>query len=155
MNGNFTLKIKTKRDQETLVISYLGMKRQNQVINFAQIKQPLKFVMEEDTTSIDQVVVTGIYNRTKESFTGSYATYDVKELKNAGNINIIQSLKTIDPSFALLENNMFGSDPNQLADVEIRGKQASSDSRRCSGKTRTSRCSSSTVSKQPSRPSWT
>lgn len=122
VNGNFTLKIKTKRDQETLVISYLGMKRQNQVINFAQIKQPLKFVMEEDTTSIDQVVVTGIYNRTKESFTGSYATYDVKELKNAGNINIIQSLKTIDPSFALLENNMFGSDPNQLADVEIRGK---------------------------------
>lgn len=104
------------------MISYLGMKRQSQIVVFAQTKQPLKIVMEEDTTSIDQVVVTGIYNRTKESFTGSYATYDVKELKNAGNINIIQSLKTIDPSFALLENNTFGSDPNQLADVEIRGK---------------------------------
>ena len=149
VNGNFTLKIKTKRDQETLVISYLGMKRQNQVINFAQIKQPLKFVMEEDTTSIDQVVVTGIYNRTKESFTGSYTTYDVKELKNAGNINIIQSLKTIDPSFALLENNMFGSDPNQLADVEIRGKTSIVGFKEVFGEDRTSRCSSSTVRNNP------
>lgn len=124
VNGEFTLRIKTSRPQETIVVSYLGMVRQQHTINFAQVEDPLNFVfiMEEDTTSIDQVVVTGIYNRTKESFTGSYATYDVKELKNAGNINIIQSLKTIDPSFALLENNMFGSDPNQLADVEIRGK---------------------------------
>lgn len=122
MDGDFTIEINTSRKQVTLVISYLGMKKQEQTIDFAKTKKPVKVVMVEEVTSIDQVVVTGIYNRSKDSFTGSYSSYDAKQLKNAGNTNILQSLKTIDPSFVVLDNNMFGSDPNKLADVEIRGK---------------------------------
>ena len=83
MDGDFTIKINTSRKQVTLVISYLGMKKQEQIINFAKTKQPVKVVMVEEVTSIDQVVVTGIYNRSKDSFTGSYSSYDAKQLKNA------------------------------------------------------------------------
>ena len=37
---------------------------------------------------------------------------------------MIQSLKVLDPAFAVLENNEFGSDPNKLPDLEIRGKSS-------------------------------
>lgn len=78
--------------------------------------------MEEDTQEMEEVVVTGIYERKKESFTGSAATFKKEELKMVGTQNLIQSLKTLDPSFVMLESNQFGSDPNKLPDIEIRGK---------------------------------
>ena len=67
-------------------------------------------------------MVTGIYQRKKESFTGSATTFKKEELKMVGSQNLIQSLKTLDPSFSIMENNQFGSDPNRLPDIEIRGK---------------------------------
>lgn len=40
-----------------------------------------------------------------------------------GSQNILQSLKTLDPSFHITPwNNEFGSDPNKLPDIDIRGK---------------------------------
>ena len=78
--------------------------------------------MKDDVQEMDEVVVTGIYSRKKESFTGSSTTYTAKELKTIGNQNVLQSLKTMDPSFAIVENNQFGSDPNRLPDINVRGK---------------------------------
>ncbi len=69
-------------------------------------------------------VVTGIYQRKKESFTGSSTTFTAKELKVVGNQSPLQALKTLDPSFAIIENTTFGSDPNRLPDIEIRGKSS-------------------------------
>lgn len=37
---------------------------------------------------------------------------------------MLQSLKTLDPSFRITPNNQFGSDPNKLPDVNIRGKSS-------------------------------
>lgn len=74
--------------------------------------------------AIQDVVVTGIYQRRKESFSGSSATYTAKDLRIVGNQGILQSLKTLDPSFAIIDNNQFGSDPNRLPDIEIRGKSS-------------------------------
>ncbi|MCH5686845.1 TonB-dependent receptor plug domain-containing protein [Niabella sp. W65] len=39
-----------------------------------------------------------------------------------GNLNVVQSLKTLDPSFIVLENNLQGSNPNALPTIELRGK---------------------------------
>lgn len=69
-----------------------------------------------------EIVSTGIFSRRKDSFTGSSATYTGKELKEVGVQNVIQSLRTLDPTFNLIENTQFGSDPNRLPDLEIRGK---------------------------------
>ena len=41
-----------------------------------------------------------------------------------GNQNILQSLKTLDPAFHVLESKEYGSDPNRLPDIEIRGKSS-------------------------------
>ena len=71
---------------------------------------------------MDEVVVTGIFERKSESFTGSATTYKKEDLKMMGSQNILQSLRTLDPSFHITPNNEFGSDPNKLPDIDIRGK---------------------------------
>lgn len=77
--------------------------------------------MEPDALAIQETVITGIYTRKAESFTGSMATYSEKELKTVGNQNVLQSLKVLDPSFIVLENNLSGSDPNATMNLNIGG----------------------------------
>ena len=40
------------------------------------------------------------------------------------NQNILSGLRSLDPAFAIIENNQYGSDPNRLPDIEIRGKSS-------------------------------
>ena len=117
IDGKFTLKVPSS--VKTLVVSFVGCKSKEIKLN----PKTKEYVVNlESSTEIEEVVVTGIYNRSKDSFTGSFSSYDANKLKSAGNTNILQSLKALDPSFVVLDNNMFGSDPNKLAEVEIRGK---------------------------------
>ncbi|MBC9911525.1 SusC/RagA family TonB-linked outer membrane protein [Chitinophaga varians] len=102
---------------DVLVVSFVGYKT---------VEMPVKgasnIILDEDASKIKEVVVTGIYERTKESFTGSASTYTAKELKQIGNQNIIQSLRSLDPAFTVYENNLMGSNPNVMPNLEIRGK---------------------------------
>ena len=119
-DGRFNFEL-PKQDSLVLVFSFIGYKQQEVRVKSNDTK-PLSIVMHEDITEMDEVVVTGIYQRKKESFTGSTATFKKEEIKMVGSQNLIQSLRTLDPSFAIMENNQFGSDPNRLPDIEIRGK---------------------------------
>lgn len=85
-------------------------------------QRDLEVVLKEDATQVNEVVVTGIYSRDKNSFAGSATTYTGKELRAIGTKNVFQSLKTLEPALTLVENRAFGSDPNRLPDLEIRGK---------------------------------
>ena len=107
-------------DKPILVFSFIGMETQE--IAFEKGKHRINVKMLEAKQEMDEVVVTGIYARKKESFTGSSQTYTSNDLKMVGNQNLLQSLKTLDPAFAVIENNQYGSDPNRLPDLEIRGK---------------------------------
>ena len=118
--GDFSIVI-TDTTKAELVFSFIGMV--SQTIPYKSIpKGEWTIVLKDDVQEMDEVVVTGIYSRKKESFTGSSTTYTAKELKTIGNQNVLQSLKTMDPSFAIVENNQFGSDPNRLPDINVRGK---------------------------------
>lgn len=116
--GRYVLTI-PQSEELVLVFSFVGMKRLE--IPWKGEKE-LNVVLEEDVTEMDEVVVTGIFERPKESFTGSSATYTSKELKMVGNSNVIQSLKSLEPALIIADNDMFGSDPNKLPDMDIRGK---------------------------------
>ena len=120
-NGSFTLYLPQGRTTK-LQFSFIGMKDATYIFNGKHDINNLVINMKDDATTINEVVVTGIYSRKKESFTGSSQTYNAEELKLVGNQNLIQSLKTLDPAFTVLENNEFGSDPKRLPDLEIRGK---------------------------------
>lgn len=120
-DGNFELSL-PKLDKMVLVFSFVGMEPQE--VNITDPKQPIKVVLAETAESLKEVVVTGIFTRKKESFTGSASTYSAQELKTMGTQNILQSLKTLDPAFAIIDDNLYGSDPNRLPNMEIRGKSS-------------------------------
>lgn len=118
MYGNFVLK-NIPTGKQTIVISFLGM--ESQEIAYTGQKS-ITVTMVEKANEIKDVVVTGIYVRKKSSFTGSASTYTKDELKKIGTKNLIQSLKTLEPSLNVVENSSWGSDPNRMPDMEIRGK---------------------------------
>ena len=127
VDGKFKLLVPA--DTATLVVSFIGMK--TEVVKIPRLKagveqKELTIVLREEDVKLEDVVVTGIFTRKKESFTGSASTYSAAELKTMGTQNILQSLKTLDPAFAILEDNQFGSDPNRLPNMEIRGKSSMS-----------------------------
>lgn len=119
--GNFKLSL-PQQENTILIFSFIGM--ESQEVPVGDPKKPIKVILKETAENLKEVVVTGIFTRKKESFTGSVSTYTASELKTAGTQNILQSLKTLDPSFAILDNTLYGSDPNRLPNMEIRGKSS-------------------------------
>lgn len=116
--GRYRLSIPEVKDL-SILFSFIGMKTQE--VKYAG-RDTINVVMEEEVAAMDEVVVTGIYERKRSDFTGSASTFTAEKLKEVGNQNILQSLKSLDPAFAIVESNEWGSDPNKLPNIEIRGK---------------------------------
>ncbi len=116
-NGNFSFTLRNPAGA-VLVFTFLGMKTLE--IPYKG-ESTLNIKMEDDANFINEVVVTGIFNRDINTFTGSSVTVKAEEIQAFGNRNIITSLRNIDPSFNIVESNVFGSDPNRLPEIQIRG----------------------------------
>ena len=121
-DGNFELKIPKKKCD--IVISCIGYEDEVMVYTLNNASSFGRIVMSANAEQLADVVVTGVYERKKESFTGSSATFKTDELKAVGSSNVLQSLKTLDPSFKMMESTQFGSNPNMMPDIEIRGKSS-------------------------------
>ena len=92
VDGKFKLLIPA--DTATLVVSFIGMK--TEVVRIPRLKvgveqKELTIVLREEDVKLEDVVVTGIFTRKKESFTGSASTYSAAELKTMGTQNVLQS----------------------------------------------------------------
>lgn len=118
VEGRYNLIFPEMRDA-VISFSFIGMETKD--VKYTG-QTELNVVLEEATLEMDEVVVTGIFERKLDSYTGSAATYKTEDLKMIGSQNVLQSLRTLDPSFHITPNNRFGSDPNKLPDVDIRGK---------------------------------
>lgn len=118
-NGDFLLTL-PEQDEIILVFSFIGMKTKEVS---AKKQEFMNVVLEEQVAEIDEVVVTGIFERKAESFTGSATVIKKEELMRNGNQNLLQNLKNIDPSFRIVENLDFGSDPNRMPEIQMRGEQ--------------------------------
>lgn len=101
------------------VFTYVGMKTQE--VRISGDKR-VTVRMEADARQLDETVITGIYTRKTDSFTGSASTYKAQDLKAIGNQNLLQSLSALDPSFVITEDITAGSDPNHTLDISINGK---------------------------------
>lgn len=106
-----------------IVVSYIGMK--TETVPF--VGCPLQIEMKDDMQNVDEVVVNGIFERKKESFTGAATVIRKEELMRGGNQNLLQNLRNIDPSFKIMENMDFGSNPNKMPEVQMRGQQSMPD----------------------------
>ena len=120
VDGRFSFSI-TGSESVTLIFSFVGMKTKEVKVDDTK---PLTVIMEEDATEMDEVVVTGYFSKSKDSFTGSVTSAKREELKKFGNVNLLEALKMVDPSFKIKENNLRGSDPNSLPDFFVRGESS-------------------------------
>ena len=119
IEGEFTLDVKS--DKVTLEVSFIGMKKQTLQVD-ATRKRMLEITMVDDVKTLDDVVINGYSNVRKSSFTGSSIQVSGNDLRKVSQTNVIGALQTFDPSFRLVSNTQFGSDPNALPEMYIRGR---------------------------------
>lgn len=118
IDGKFEF-VLPQRDSLVLIFSFVGYQKQE--IRLKKDNKPLNIVMKDDVAEIEEVVVTGIFNKLRESYTGAVSTITEKELKMFKGANMLQTLRNIDPAFNIVQNNTIGSDPNKLPEINLRG----------------------------------
>lgn len=119
INGEFVIQVSP--GTSALSIDYLGF--QNKNVRLGKTNS-YHVSMITDTKAIDEVVVNGMYERKKESFTGATTTFSKEELFQVGNQNLVKSLKNLDPAFNIVENLDMGSNPNATPEIQMRGTTA-------------------------------
>jgi TonB-dependent SusC/RagA subfamily outer membrane receptor len=118
LDGKFSLRISRK---ESITVSFIGYEAVSKQI----LKAEKNIIIElKPSIELDDVVVTGISRRSKNSFTGNYVEVKGDELRRMNPTNILKGLQFFDPSFKIIENNNAGSDPNAEPDFQIRGDQS-------------------------------
>ena len=121
-NGVFAMEV-PGMDSVVLVFSFVGMRDKEIVLKeLKKDMKPLVVVMEENEEELSEVVVTGMFNRRKEGFTGSALSVKGEDLKKISSTNIAKALAAIDPSFRIMEDVLNGSNPNRLPDLRMRGQ---------------------------------
>lgn len=118
MDGNFQF-LSVKMEKPVLVFSFIGMKTVELVV---ESDEAIVVEMEDEAQAVDEVVVTGYFDKSRKSFSGAVTQMKREELRKFGNVNLISALALVEPSFKLKENNERGSDPNTLPDFFIRGE---------------------------------
>ena len=117
VDGRFQL----ERVPVNAVLTVEMMSYKSQEIRVADLKKELKIYLEPDTQVLEESVVTGIFTRRKDSFTGSVQSMTSDDIKRVSNSNVVESLKNLDPSLMILDNLEAGSNPNVMATMQLRG----------------------------------
>jgi TonB-linked SusC/RagA family outer membrane protein len=107
---------------DILVVSYTGYETKEYKI--ADGNQVVITLALQDNQQAEVVVNTGMFRKSNASFTGASTTVTAKELALFGNRNLLTSLRNIDPAFNIIANNSFGSDPNRLPEIQVRGNSS-------------------------------
>jgi len=88
------------------------------------LQREMKIVMKEDSHQLGDVVVTGIFRKARESYTGSVSTISSEQLEQFRGQNLLQTLKNADASINFSIDNINGSNPNNLPNINIRGNSS-------------------------------
>lgn len=107
-------------NETTLVASYIGYSVKN--IAVQANKHKYVFHLAPDMQKLNEVVVTGIFNRKKEGFTGSAVTIKGDDLKKFSTTNVAKALSAVAPGLRLTENIDMGSNPNGIPKMSLRGQ---------------------------------
>jgi len=117
-NENGIYKVLVPDGRGTLKFSFIGFVSQEIAIDG---QQEINVILKEEVSELDDVVITGYFQQSKKSFTGSVTQVDGDKLLSAGSQNILKSLQLIDPGFMQIENDLAGSNPNVMPEFNIRG----------------------------------
>lgn len=103
---------------DTLQIKMLGYETKN---IRATTNNTLRIKLETKNQEVEGVVITGLFNRPKENFTGAATSMKGSELKALSSNNLFAAVSAMDPSFRIIPNLQAGGNINTLPEVQIRG----------------------------------
>ena len=124
-NGTITNKegkysITVSDNTTILVFSMIGFNSVEREIGNNTI---LNIALIPTAAHMDDVVISaGYFDKTKSSVTGSQVTVKGEDLRKVGSLNFMQALNAFDPSVRMAPNLEFGSDPNRVPEITIRGE---------------------------------
>lgn len=116
--GEFRISV----DEGTIIVfSYVGYQIQEAK---ATGTKALNIRLSSTQLQMNDVVITGYQTIKKDNYTGNAITIKGADLKANNPQNLIKSIESFDPSFRILDNNLFGADPNALPQINVRGNTA-------------------------------
>lgn len=119
LEGDYSVKVPAGKI--VLTFFFIGMEALEVSLEPGTAAQTRNLTMTVLAQQIDEVVITGIFQKNRNAYTGSVTTITNQELKNFGTKDLITSISNIDPAFNMLTDNLQGSNPNRLPEIQIRG----------------------------------
>lgn len=118
IDGNFSMNAPTG-DYE-IHISYIGY--QTHILKPGRDKlDNVHIRLREEENSLNDVVVTGFFNKNKNTFTGSVTQINGADLKQVSGVNIVSAIAALTPGMAMVQNTAQGSNPNHVPELVLRG----------------------------------
>jgi TonB-linked SusC/RagA family outer membrane protein len=114
MDGNFSL---TVSQRATLTVSYIGYVKQEIAVGN---QTSLKITLEEDSKSLEEVVVIGYGTQKKVSLTGSVATVKPEDIKNISASNLSNALAGRLAGVTIKQSS--GGRPGNASEIVIRAR---------------------------------
>ena len=109
-DGKYVLSVPEMKEL-TLVYSFIGMEKK--AVRWKGEKE-LNITLVTEVAEMDEVVVTGIFKKAKESYTGAVSSIDKEQLKIYKGQNLLQTLKNIDVSINLVPHSGGGDDSGRF-----------------------------------------
>ena len=100
--------------------SFIGMKKKR--VTLTSQSAYIKVTLEDESHELGETVITGYRNVNKNSYTGSSTQILGDDLRKVSQTNILDAIQSFDPSFRIMDNAQFGSDPNAMPEMTIRGQ---------------------------------
>ena len=116
-DGLFRLNAFNLASSKQIKVTCIGMKP-----IILPISKDMRIYLESDVKQLKGVLVTGIFRKAKESYTGAVSSIDNKQLDMYKGTNLLQTLRNIDVSVNFPLDNALGSNPNMIPNFNIRGK---------------------------------
>ena len=119
-DGSFSITVPSL--ETVLVFSFVG---------YEKLEMPVKtgtrmsVRLKPSAVALDAVVITGMFERARESYTGAVTTVRSEELQTRRGQNLVQTLRNIDPAINMLENNLAGSNPMHCQTLPFGGVRRS------------------------------
>lgn len=117
IDGNFSIQC---NKGATLKFSYIGYKDITQVAT----GQKMRITLQEDTQTLDEVVVVGYGSMSKKHISGSMTSVDAKVLEEKNVVNVMDALQGAAPGMQIVSNS---GAPGASSFVSIRGASTFSD----------------------------
>ena len=115
IDGNFSIKAEPK---DVVKVSYIGYTDQQMTVGN---KTSLDIVLQEDSQTLNEVVVVGYGTMKKSDLTGSVSSVDTEKLNAKGAASVMGNLQGANPGVNITQSSgRAGSDFN----IEIRGKSS-------------------------------